>query len=102
MKVPTRRRGIVPDKASYRQWCRDVVLDETVLAKLKARAQEDADFALRLAEHGFGRAPQALQVSLESHEKKEFIYRVEIAGVGAVPPSVAGLPDARALVDGEG
>ncbi len=48
----------------FREFCRGVVMDPDLQEKMKKRAQEDMDYALKLAEHGFGRPPQALDLKV--------------------------------------
>jgi len=48
---------------AFREFCRTVVSDPAVQRKIKETAKKNPDFALRVAEHGFGRPPQALDVS---------------------------------------
>jgi len=57
--------GRKPSATSFRQWCKDVWADPVVQENLLARAKESPEFALKIAEHGFGRPPQALQISGE-------------------------------------
>jgi len=57
------RRNRDPIVTGFREFCRDVVSDPKVQAKIRRQALANPDFALRVAEHGFGRPPQALDVS---------------------------------------
>ena len=81
----------VKDRGEFRKWCRAVISDPKIRKALQKRAQEDTDFALKLAEHGFGRpGPQIVDDSDNN---------ILLAGgpinisIGAVIPSV-GLEDA--------
>lgn len=58
------RRNIDPTVVGFRQFCRDVISNPKVKAKIEAAALRNPEFALRLAEHGYGRPPQALDVRL--------------------------------------
>lgn len=61
-----------PNIIGFRDFCRSVVSDPKVQAKIHATALANADFALRLAEHGYGRPPQALDVKVGSSSPLEF------------------------------
>ena len=43
----------------FRGWCRKVVEDPKVRAAMERAALESPEFALKIAEHGYGRPPQA-------------------------------------------
>jgi len=66
------RRNRDPIVIGWRDFCRSVVSDPAVQAKIKATALESPDFALRLAEHGYGRPPQALDVKVANDGPLEF------------------------------
>ena len=56
------RSGRKPDTTGFRSWCRSVVDRESVKTLIAAKAEADPEFALKVAEHGYGRPPQALDV----------------------------------------
>lgn len=56
----------------WRDFCRSVIGDPRIQAAIKARALRNPDFALRVAEQGYGRPPQALDVSHRSEGPLEF------------------------------
>lgn len=57
-------------------------MDPEVLANLMEAARTDPMVALKLAEHGFGRPPQALDVKVEGPQRIVVIDGGEIEGVG--------------------
>lgn len=67
----------------FRDWCRRVVTDPAVQALMAAQAATDPDFALKLAEHGFGRPCQAIEVSGPS--RGPIRYRAEFPDEAAAP-----------------
>ena len=58
-KRPPGRPRIQTD---FRQRCRDIVLSPKVWKGIAARARRDPEFAMRVAEHGFGRPTQAVSL----------------------------------------
>lgn len=58
-----RRKNTDPVVVGFREFCRNVVSHPEVKAKIEAAARANPEFALRVAEHGYGRPPQALDVS---------------------------------------
>ena len=66
------RRNRDPVVIGWRDFCRKVVSDPAVQAKIKSTALENPEFALRLAEHGYGRPPQALDVKVANDRPLEF------------------------------
>lgn len=67
---PKRKRG------AFACFAREIVLTPEVQAVIKAKALESADFALRLAEHGFGRPSQALHIT---DDRQDGVYRSELS-----------------------
>jgi hypothetical protein len=83
----------------FRAWCRDLIAEPKVRAAVAKRARTDPDFALRVAEHGFGRPPQSLDVKVGTG-KGTIRHTVTVAGGGALPPGAAGVPAAAHVLDG--
>ena len=75
------RSGRKPSATGYRAWCREVADRDDIRAAILGKAQQDPDFALKVAEHGYGRPPQALDVSTP----KPFMTYL-VAAPGAIPP----------------
>jgi len=61
-----------PVVIGWRDFCRTVVSDPRVQAKIQETALANPEFALRLAEHGYGRPPQALDVKVANEGPLEF------------------------------
>jgi hypothetical protein len=80
--------GRKPLRKGWQEFCREVVRDKKVQAKIKAAAEADPQFALKLAEHGFGRPSQALQISHGTIEDKplEFVIQFSDGRSAATPP----------------
>jgi hypothetical protein len=86
----------------FRAWCRAVVERPEVRAALERYALENPEFALRLAEHGFGRPPQALDVrqcAIDDGRPIEYVVRLDDPEAHArgeaqraVPVAALGLP----------
>lgn len=89
------RSGRKPEATGYRAWCRSVADRPEIRAKILARALEDPDFALRLAEHGYGRPPQALDVRLEGDSDSPLCYRALPEGGDAHTAPALGIPAAH-------
>lgn len=94
---PSRKRG----RGGFRDFCRRTVMSRLVRLSLIRRARIDPEFALKLAKHGFGAEPQAVQVNVDHREERKVVYVVQLPGAGAVPPAIAGLPDSSPAVDGD-
>ena len=77
----------------FREWCRAVVARPEVREGIAARAETDPEFALKVAEHGFGRPPQSLDVKVGG-DGTRIDYRVQIEGGGVVAPAATGVPTA--------
>lgn len=103
-QVPRRRptsEEVREEAVTYRSHCRNIVLDEEVMSNIAIRARCDAEFALKLASHGFGSVPQQVQVSGEVNvNQREVVYVVEVPGGEVVSPDVAGLSAPCIDVDG--
>ena len=84
--------GRKPTAVGFRQWCRDVVMQPEVLEALAERALYDTDFALKVAEHGFGRPPQSLDVSVATSEQPQE-FRAFFADAEAVPAAALRVPE---------
>ena len=93
-----------PVVIGWRDFCRTVVSDPRVQAKIQETALANPEFALRLAEHGYGRPPQALDVKV--NDGRAIVHRVTFGGFEAPPgghpgvPDVAGVPAADLRLDG--
>lgn len=84
-----------PKATGFRQKMRDIALLPTVLDKILKHAQEDPEFALRVAEHGFGRPPQALDIRASNVDPNEQLaYRASLEGEGGdlIPAEATGVP----------
>jgi hypothetical protein len=68
----------------FRDFCREVVLSEQVREKMRAEAEENPDYALKLAEHGFGRPPQSMDLKVSGDADQPLVYRAEFADGGAI------------------
>ena len=78
-------------KFGFRKWCREVVMDKEVQEQIKAEAKTNPHFALKLAEHGFGRPPQSLDVKVNDITG---LFVAEFAdGEPVSPPTTEGLPN---------
>lgn len=76
----------------FRRWCREVFVDPEIQENIKRAAKEDPLFALKLAEHGWGRPPQSLTVDVDDKRQGEF--RAEFAdGASVHPAALAELPN---------
>ena len=88
----------------FRGWCRAVVEQPAVRKLIEAEARTNPEFALRVAEHGYGRPPQALDV--RTNDGKPIVHQVTFGGLaspaGGHPgvPALAGVPAADLRVDG--
>jgi len=88
------RSGRKPERTGWREWCRSIVLDPEVQSNIAAEAKRNPELALKLAEHGFGRPSQALDLNVNPRDSTDEIYRAEFAEGPAVHPSAAeGLPN---------
>ena len=94
--------GRKPTAVGFRQWCRDVVMRPEVLQALEERALTDTEFALKVAEHGFGRPPQALDIKVGGDSDQPIRHEVTMPGGTPLSASVAGLPTSSSAIDGEG
>lgn len=56
--------GRPKEATGFRAWARAVTLSEKVLACIQRKAEKDPVFALKLAEHGFGRPRQGLDIEV--------------------------------------
>ena len=92
---PSSRRG------GFRDFCRRTVMSRLVRLGLIRRARLDPEFALKLAKHGFGAEPQAVQVNVDHREVKRVVYVVQLPGAGAVSPAIAGLSEPRPALDSD-
>lgn len=77
----------------WRQWCRDTVLSPEVQQVMLDRALKDADFALRLAEAGFGRPPQAMDLKVSGDEASPLVYKATFADGSPVSAPVEAVPE---------
>ena len=85
---------------AFREFCRTVVADPQVQSRIQEAARANPEFALRVAEHGFGRPPQALDVTIS--DKAVIRHIVTLASGELVSPAAAGLPGGGDPVDREG
>ena len=65
-----------PIVVGFREFCRSVVSDPRVQAKIQETALANPEFALRLAEHGYGRPPQALDVKFGNSNDGPLEFRI--------------------------
>ena len=86
--------GRKPTRFGFRSWCRDIVLGDDVLKGIADKAKTDPEFALRLAEHGFGRPPQSLDIKGGAADGKT-VYAVELPGADLTAAAFKDVPDAR-------
>lgn len=87
------RSGRKPNQLGiyFREAMRDIATSDKVIKLIEAQAQTDPIFALRVAEHGFGRPFQAVHVTRGSDDG---IYKSEFAdGQPVHSPAVAELPN---------
>ena len=82
----------------FKGWCRAVLEDEAVRECMFREAQTNPDFALKVAEHAFGRPSQSHDVTTRTDGPVEYV--VTFAG-GAGAAAAADLPDADVGLDGE-
>ena len=95
-------RGGKPNATGFRQKMRDLALDPDVIESIIARAKVDPEFALKCAEHGFGRAPQALDIRASNVDPaQQLIYRASLEGGYAIPAEATGIPTAHDAQPGE-
>ena len=75
--------GRKQEAAGFRQWCRHLFNDPKVRAAVRKRAKEDPEFALRIAEHGWGRPPQALDVKVGNSEESPLVvkHKLDVTGL---------------------
>lgn len=85
---------------AFRDWCRNVATSPIVQKTIRKRAQTDAEFALKVAEHGFGRPPQSLDVNLPASKQGGLAF-VFPGGV-VLSAAATGLPGADAGQRGDG
>ena len=52
-----------PKPFNFRRWCREVSMSEKARKLVQKKVETDPDFALKVAEHGYGKAPQSLALS---------------------------------------
>lgn len=77
----------------FRQRMRDVALLPEVLQGIIDRAKEDPEFALKCAEHGFGRPPQAMDIRATNvGPEQQLVYRASLEGGYAIPSEATGIP----------
>lgn len=79
--------------STWREWCRAVVNDPAVRKAILERAKRDPEFALRVADHGFGRPPQALGVTVSGDAKKPLVYQAVFADGGVAAASAVALSE---------
>jgi hypothetical protein len=92
-----------PHVTGYRQKMRDITLLPEVLEGIVARAKLDPEFALKCAEHGFGRAPQALDIRAANVDPgQQLAYRASLEGGYAIPSEATGIPTADDVLQIEG
>jgi hypothetical protein len=82
------RSGRRPQATGFRDWCRRIALDPEVQKGIEQEAKENPEFALKVAEHGFGRPPQSLDVSVTRPDR----YVIAWGGEDSLPASTT-LPD---------
>ena len=73
----------------FRDWCRGLTANPTILANIKQRCLDDPHFALRVFEYGIGRPPQAisLQHRVEQVVRREFVLPDgQVVGAELAPP----------------
>lgn len=66
----------------FREFARRTVMDPEVLAAIAGRAKVDPEYALKLAEAGFGRPPQALDVAFSGPSRIEVAFGAAAHAVG--------------------
>lgn len=91
------RKNRPPEVIGFRDFCRNVIANPKVQAGITRRALRDPEFALRVAEHGFGRPPQALDVKIGGDNGPLEFRILDAAGNpftlgGAVPAAAVPLP----------
>ena len=81
------RRSVEPGaREMFRRICREPEFELLI----RKRALEDADFALKCFEHGYGRPPQALKI--EGGEAPILFHTVQLSDGSPLAPSTAGIP----------
>ena len=80
------KSGRRPQATGFRDWCRRIALDPKVQKAIKAEAETDPWFALKVAEHGFGRPPQSLDVKVEATPVR-YAFDVPAYSAGDLPTS---------------
>lgn len=80
----------------FREFCREVCADPVVQAKIQEAARENPEFALRVAEHGFGRPPQSLAITGSLEVGDGVRHVVVLPGGFALPAAATGVPTADA------
>ena len=88
------KSGRTPNKLGlyWREACRDIATSDKVLKLVKAAAESDPVFALRVAEHGFGRPFQAVHVKGRLDHEHTQIRTVELQDGNAAFAETPGLP----------
>jgi hypothetical protein len=96
---------------SFREWCRSVIDHPEVRAAVEARAKRDPEFALKLGEHGYGKAPQSLTIGSDPKAPLLVEHRASFAdgtpfgapsGLDPVLAATATLPAGGSDESGEG
>ena len=80
-------------KFGFREWCRKIVMDKEVQAEIMRECRCDPNFALKVAEHGFGRPGQALDVNVtnQKDERRIVLHDGTVIPTGdAVVPAPSG------------
>ena len=85
----------------FRSTCREIVESEKVQKLFRDTAETDAHFALKLAEHGWGRPPQSLDIKVAGDSDQPIVHEVTMPGGAPLSASVAGLPASSSAIDGE-
>jgi hypothetical protein len=85
--------GRKPLEPTAREMFRRICREPEFEALIRKRAFEDADFALKCFEHGYGRPPQALKI--EGGEAPVLVHSVQLSDGSALSPAAAGIPAAN-------
>ena len=85
------------EAVGFRSWCRAVMERPEIRAAIERHAREDPWFALKIAEHGYGRPPQSLDVNQGATLEKPInvIYRAFYGDPEVLPPARQATPGAE-------
>ena len=89
-------------KFGFRQFCREIINDPEVQAAIKEQAKADPFFALKVAEHGFGRPPQSLDLTVGGDQSRPLKYVATFDDGEPIAPPIAPLPTDSSLEPGPG